>query len=322
MRNILSRQNDLSIASFWFYIAGAVFAVLAATVFEEHNAQMMITRLSVAAATILVSVTILVLGHRFHPIAAATLMALTGAVLLGLLVRIDVALQGATVGLLFVALLMYLVWFTPIPLARTLGFAWLAVYVVMMFVKFGSEAAPFVVTFAVTMVVLAELLHRLKKNLETISLTDPLTEVWNKRAVDRLLERAVARAYRKGERLSLMYIDLDGFKSINDQHGHREGDRVLRSYVDAMKRHTRVGDQLARLGGDEFLLIAPGATLEDATAMGGRLQQLVSEVTWSFGVAELGADDDPEALLSRADKAMLVAKQGRRERSELDTESK
>lgn len=322
MRNILSRQNDLSIASFWFYIAGAVFAVLAATVFEEHNAQMMTTRLSIAAATILVSVTILMLGHRFHPVAAAVLMALTGAVLLGLLVRIDVALQGATVGLLFVALLMYLVWFAPIALARTVGFVWLTAYVVMMFVKFGSEAAPFVVTYAVTTVVLAELLHRLKKNLEMISLTDPLTGAWNKRAVDQLLERAVARAQRKGEHLSLIYIDLDGFKSINDQRGHREGDRVLRAYVRAMKNHTRTGDELARLGGDEFLLIAPGATLEDATTMGGRLQRLVAEVTWSFGAAELRAGDDPDALLSRADEAMLVAKQRRRERREANTDSK
>ena len=144
--------------------------------------------------------------------------------------------------------------------------------------------------------------------------TDALTGLYNRAAYDLRLERAVRRAARQGEPLTLMLLDLDRFKEINDTHGHQYGDEYLRRMADAMRAAVRADvDHVCRMGGDEFaiILFAPPAVGERVArdvlrAMDGRV---------SIGIAPLLPGDTPERLVARADAALYEAKRRGRGRA-------
>ena len=151
--------------------------------------------------------------------------------------------------------------------------------------------------------------------------TDPLTGIANRRLLEDELERMIAQAHRYGLPLSIVLMDLDHFKAVNDEHGHDTGDRVLVETVERIKTLVRDADLLARWGGEEFLLLAPHTDHEAACALAercraaiGRSPMEVGEVTASFGVATLDAADDARALFRRADLALYTAKQEGRDR--------
>jgi len=108
---------------------------------------------------------------------------------------------------------------------------------------------------------------------ETLSLVDPLTGVYNRRYLDKILRLEMARADRSGTTLSVMMIDLDGFKAINTNLGHVAGDKVLREVAEALNRVFRKSDTLIRYGGDEFLVLMPESDEEQAVHAGTRLAQ-------------------------------------------------
>ena len=151
--------------------------------------------------------------------------------------------------------------------------------------------------------------------------TDPLTGIANRRLLEDELERMIAQAHRYELPLSIVLMDLDHFKAVNDEHGHDTGDRVLVETVERVKASVRDADLLARWGGEEFLLLAPHTDHEAACALAercraaiGRSPMEVGEVTASFGVATLDAADDARALFRRADLALYTAKQEGRDR--------
>ena len=158
---------------------------------------------------------------------------------------------------------------------------------------------------------------RLREPAEGLALLDPLTGLPNRRAFDARLGEEVARAARTGRPLSLVLLDLDHFKRVNDEHGHPAGDAVL---VEASRRLTtaaRPGDALARVGGEEFAWLLPEAGAEEAVAAADRARSAVSErafaedlhVTASAGVCELEAAGGCGAALYRlADEALYSAK--------------
>ncbi|HEX8103212.1 MAG TPA: sensor domain-containing diguanylate cyclase [Solirubrobacteraceae bacterium] len=144
---------------------------------------------------------------------------------------------------------------------------------------------------------------------------DPLTDVGNRRAYDERLVKEVARACRYGRPLSLVLLDLDGFKAVNDRAGHPAGDEVLRR-VAAILRATRVADDCYRLGGDEFALLLPDTPPEGAALVAERVAAQVraaglggghGQVTVSYGVASCGSPDALE-LHRAADERLLQAK--------------
>jgi len=153
---------------------------------------------------------------------------------------------------------------------------------------------------------------------------DQLTGLVNRTLFEDRLAHAVARAKRTGERLALLFIDLDGFKAINDAHGHAAGDEVLRRVAERFRTAVRESETLARVGGDEFTMLlealpAPAAAMRAAervlAALRAPLRVFDRElsVTPSIGVA-LFPDhaQAPEALLRRADAAMFRAKKAGR----------
>jgi diguanylate cyclase (GGDEF)-like protein len=146
---------------------------------------------------------------------------------------------------------------------------------------------------------------------------DPLTRLFNRRAFNHRLRVEAARARRYGKPFALVVLDVDGFKIINDRHGHMAGDAALARVADLLNRELRTPDAAFRIGGDEFALILPEVDAESADAVVRRIAAHVEEagaaeghpVTASFGVALFGVvASDPEALLRAADAAMYAAK--------------
>lgn len=165
--------------------------------------------------------------------------------------------------------------------------------------------------------------HRL---IELIG-TDPLTECLNRRALETRLARECRQARRRGTPLSVLAIDVDHFKSINDTHGHPFGDYVLQTVADIMNETARDTDAVARLGGDEFILVLPDTGAQGATAFAERLRANVDDhvfggdtqslpVTISVGVVvapEIG-ELSPALLLAAADRNLYRAKAAGRNR--------
>ena len=152
--------------------------------------------------------------------------------------------------------------------------------------------------------------------LEGLSVTDELTGLLNRRGFLAQLDRALASARRGGPHGILMICDLDGFKSINDSHGHLVGDEVLCQIGALLARHVRRSDTVARLGGDEFAILLVGAHLVAARRKAHALAQLVAQANFagagklgiSFGLAPYAGEESTDALINRADMAMYSQK--------------
>jgi diguanylate cyclase (GGDEF)-like protein len=165
--------------------------------------------------------------------------------------------------------------------------------------------------------------ERLRQQAEQLThqaLTDPLTGLANRRHLIEQLRREFTRARRYQRPLSLIYLDLDGFKSINDRFGHLFGDEILKKAALAMRAVLRSADQLARIGGDEFAVLLPETTLEGSRNVTRKLRKalnsfsqhlgpMIPVLTFCAGVAQLREEDESiDALLARADEAQYRAK--------------
>jgi diguanylate cyclase (GGDEF)-like protein len=161
------------------------------------------------------------------------------------------------------------------------------------------------------------------KELEATADIDAVTGIFNRRGFERELTRSLAYVKRYGTRAALFYIDLDGFKPVNDQHGHAAGDAVLRAIAAMLTRGVRASDTVARLGGDEFGLILWNLNEGDAAAKAWALEAAVgeAEIEWdgqalavgaSIGFAMLGPADELAGVMGRADHAMYARKAERK----------
>ncbi len=157
---------------------------------------------------------------------------------------------------------------------------------------------------------------------EALSVTDDLTQLYNSRYLSQVLRRETKRASRSGRPLSLLFVDLDGFKGINDTHGHLFGSRALVEAASVIRTSARETDVVARFGGDEFALILPDTGSEGAAAVGDRVRDRVAEyrflqgdglditLTVSVGVATLpDVAASAEGLIQAADEAMYWVKE-------------
>jgi diguanylate cyclase (GGDEF)-like protein len=129
--------------------------------------------------------------------------------------------------------------------------------------------------------------------MQELAARDKLTGLYNRRLFEEQFDAAVARSHRNGEELSLLVVDLDGLKRINDLGGHPAGDEALRALADSLLVSVRAGDVACRLGGDEFAVILPGATPSDALKVAERAQEaLIARGPYSFsgGVARASAN--------------------------------
>ena len=152
--------------------------------------------------------------------------------------------------------------------------------------------------------------------------TDSLTGQPNRRALDELLKQQVNVSHSTGRTFSVLLLDIDHFKLVNDTHGHGAGDDTLRAFAQRVREHLRQGDHCARYGGEEFVVVLPGTTLVAALEVAERLRQGVAEAslmsvplvrtTVSIGAAQYLPGETVEQLLARADTAVYAAKRGGR----------
>ncbi len=160
------------------------------------------------------------------------------------------------------------------------------------------------------------------EDLEELAVTDPLTGLLNRRGFEAEMHRSLAAARRYQESGALIYVDLDGFKPINDTYGHAAGDEVLKRVAQILIENVRDSDRVARVGGDEFVVLFPRTGRDGALTRAEMLDGLVNSalVNWqgrlvavraSFGFQLFGAEDSPEALLAGADEAMYAVKKMR-----------
>lgn len=161
--------------------------------------------------------------------------------------------------------------------------------------------------------------HLLRRELDLAARTDPLTGLWNRRALESLLIASLANSVRYKRPLSLAVIDLDNFKALNDEKGHHVGDQLLQQITGSWKREIRAGDMLARAGGDEFVLLLPDTDAPTACEILERLADTGIQ-SFSSGIATIspGACCTVDELLQLADRACYRAKQEGRGRTTIE----
>jgi len=180
-------------------------------------------------------------------------------------------------------------------------------------------------------------INELQVNLEAVrneSLTDPLTQLANRKFFDGTLEAAIAEAQAKNEPLSLMLTDIDHFKSFNDSFGHLTGDQVLRLVAMSVKQNVKGQDTAARYGGEEFAVVLPNTVLRSAITVADHIRRAVmtkelmkrstgehlGRVTVSIGVATLHKNDTMQSLIERTDACLYAAKRHGRNRVMCETD--
>lgn len=158
--------------------------------------------------------------------------------------------------------------------------------------------------------------------MKQVASTDPLTGLLNRRAMADHMAANLSLVQRDAQAMSVILLDADHFKQINDRAGHAAGDEVLVRLATLLRAQLRGSDRLARWGGEEFLIMAPATALEAAHELAERIRLAVAGADWgptlcvtiSLGVAQCRAQDTVDGLLARADRALYAAKAGGRDR--------
>ncbi|MEM8985020.1 MAG: GGDEF domain-containing protein [Pseudomonadota bacterium] len=186
-------------------------------------------------------------------------------------------------------------------------------------------------SFFVTIIVagaFAALTIEQRRLLEQMTLIDPLTDAGNRRALTDALAQLDDAAATSGESISMVMLDIDFFKRINDEYGHAAGDKVLIAVAECISRHIRSDDTLFRVGGEEFVILARSSGLDSARRLSESLRQRIAalrvqpddganapfSVTVSLGVAERVANEPNHVWYQRADEALYEAKRNGRNR--------
>jgi diguanylate cyclase (GGDEF)-like protein len=150
--------------------------------------------------------------------------------------------------------------------------------------------------------------------LRELSAIDDLTGAMSRRAVMDALDSEIARAVRHGRQLSIVYLDVDLLKQVNDQSGHPAGDRLLAEVASVVRKACRASDLLGRIGGDEFLLVLPDTPVDGAETVAERLARRAADAGGSVSVGTAGSPRDRldrDTLIEAADSALRQAKRGR-----------
>ena len=173
-------------------------------------------------------------------------------------------------------------------------------------------------------------LRKSQEQLQKMALTDPLTGIGNRATFDLSIKQAVARAQRSGIPCSLLLVDLDHFKRINDTQGHPAGDRILQQVATAIEASSRNADVCCRYGGEEFAVILPDTKANSAEILARRIHQQIARIsaaraqdhppiTVSIGISSASRRDNCQApeLIEAADQALYLAKENGRNRTEI-----
>ena len=169
---------------------------------------------------------------------------------------------------------------------------------------------------------LSDKLEKDYKKIELLSITDKLTQLYNRTKIDQLFADELKRAGRFSEGFSVILIDLDHFKSVNDDYGHQVGDTVLQELAQLLRESVRETDYVGRWGGEEFIVISPNADISRAMQLAEKLRVVIDQFrftevghkTASFGVVTYRSGDDEDSMTQRVDELLYRAKEQGRNR--------
>ncbi|HEY9079946.1 sensor domain-containing diguanylate cyclase [Magnetovibrio sp.] len=178
----------------------------------------------------------------------------------------------------------------------------------------------------ITILLIAYTINIFQRRLEDMAITDKLTGLYNREHFDLSLTQAIKRYKRDGRPFSLLMLDIDHFKPINDELGHLAGDDVIRRTADIIRAQARESDLICRWGGEEFIILASDCTATDAQRLSDAIREALRSarffptmpdrtVTGSVGVCEVRPGDDEVVMIGRADQAMYAAKEKGRDRT-------
>ena len=165
----------------------------------------------------------------------------------------------------------------------------------------------------------------LHEEVTRLSQEDHLTGLLNRRRITQLLDIEMRRALRYDSTFSIILMDIDDFKAVNDRFGHQAGDRVLKKIADVIRKGVRETDLIGRWGGEEFLILSPETDVAGGISLAEKMRTLLEETdfdeigvrTASFGVAAFNQSDDVEAVIGRADAGLYAAKHRGKNRTEV-----
>lgn len=291
------------------YGAGTVLILLGLITWEpDRNPRWVL--LSLAAMAFFTFVWTLRRGSRFTMTEAFVFMGLQLLATVALTWNTNQDLGALANGTGLPILGAYAVWFLRWPAGRSLIYAGVAAWFVVIMLRHDTALTGFGLLLAVQTVIATEVLSRIKTRMDTLVRTDPLTGVLNLRGVTEALKSEMSRSSRRDIPVSVVSIDLDGLRALNNTLGHRAGDDLLQAVTGHWQQKMRTFDVIGRTGGDEFLLILPETSMEVAVRVVERLAES-SPGEWSAGVAEVKPGDTVESVLERADRRMYAEKAAR-----------
>ena len=289
-----------------FYLAGSSVAYLSLLAPDVARGPMLL----IAVASTLIGVGTIAGRHHCTPIVTNTVVGMAS-----LLIGTAVVVAGGGLGsAMLLADYMLVAVFVALLGSRTAAQAQTAWATVTLLVSATvvwplplalAVAGAFMAVAGTITVVAAMLASRLRRS----AMTDPLTGVANRSGFGAALAVAVATVERTGEPLSVLLLDLDDFKLVNDRAGHAAGDDLLREATRNWSEQVRARDTLARLGGDEFAVVMPGADPRAAAEVANRLAAATPQVGCSIGIAGWIPGQSVHGLLAAADERLYAAKQ-------------
>lgn len=213
--------------------------------------------------------------------------------------------NGATLSIMAV----YVVWFLPPRIGRAALWVASSVWLVAIVHRNDELLAALALMVVAQMVIGAEVLLRIRTYTERLANVDVLTGVANRRGVTRACERQFADLADRGTEFSIISIDINDLRTVNNQRGHNAGDALLVEACEHWVKELRPHDLLGRLGGDEFVIVLPSTDSGAAMKIEERLRAGAT-VLWSAGVAQARPDDTIATLIDRADQRMYLQKVG------------
>lgn len=299
----------LTAATAMMFGSASVLLVVGAILWEPgKNPRWVITTLAVVS---LVFVSwVLTRGKHLTQLEALFMVAVQLFVIGALTWSTDLALGAFANGTVLPIIGIYAIWFLHPIAGRAVLFLGAVWWFAAILHQHDSALVPFAFSLLAQTIVSTEVLARIKRQMDRVARTDPLTGTLNRRGITEVLERELDRALRRKENLCVVAIDLDGLRMVNNTFGHNAGDQLLESSSRHWRERMRRRDVIGRIGGDEFLFVLPLTSAEEANRMMRRLAE-TSPGAWSAGVALAKSGETVESILERADQRMYVQKVAR-----------
>lgn len=304
-RGLFSGESALAnITAVMYLVSGVLLLIAAAFYSADKNPRWVLG--AVGSGSVALAVLALLRGRAFTRTEATVMLAIRLVTIASMARTSDssVAALCNGVGLPLVGI------YTSLLLSRRaviIFYLGLAAYVAALVGRGESTLTIGAVVIALQGVIATEIVRLLFERMRWLAHADPLTRVLNRHGLESLGERLLAQARRRGTPVSVVLIDLDDLRAVNNTRGHRAGDDLLvsasRQWLDDLSGHEAVG----RVGGDEFVLILPGSDQEQARE---RIRALAAgaAVSWTAGVAALRGEESLADLIERADRAMYAHK--------------